>query len=503
MSKRKNNKKNSIKGKQKINNSKYIIIHILSIIVLLLCSTLAYFIAIDESKNISITTELSKLVYSDNNDTITVGNLIPIKDEEMEEKASKVSFSMENTGTSTLYSDISITNIRIDEELVNLDFKWALYNDNGEITHSNFRNIHNNKILLTKNIKIKPNQKFNYILYMWISENGDDQNYTISRKMNYKITITGTQKKGYDLLLDTIKNNNNILNDEPDFSKVAVSQEYYDTLTEDTEVKKSNATVESGLYTGKDEDGDTYYFRGVITNNYVKFNNSEYLWRIVRVNGDNTIRLILDRQDTYVNTMFSQSYNDAKYVGYTYDNSAPNAGDGTPSTIKTYLDNWYDENISSYDHLIASTRYCNDTSFGKYYSINSKTAIYYGAYSRLVNDSPNPTFICPETTNTYGGEYDLKIGLLSADEAVFAGAKYDMPNLYYYLNHYKYFWVSSPFVFDDIRTHTFYVNNRGTLTYTYNYYGSVAALPVINLKSSVTIKSGNGSSSNPYVIAEY
>ena len=237
MSKRKNNKKNSIKGKQKINNSKYIIIHILSIIVLLLCSTLAYFIAIDESKNISITTELSKLVYSDNNDTITVGNLIPIKDEEMEEKASKVSFSMENTGTSTLYSDISITNIRIDEELVNLDFKWALYNDNGEITHSNFRNIHNNKILLTKNIKIKPNQKFNYILYMWISENGDDQNYTISRKMNYKITITGTQKKGYDLLLDTIKNNN-ILNDEPDFTKVAVSQNIYDTLTEDTETKK-------------------------------------------------------------------------------------------------------------------------------------------------------------------------------------------------------------------------------------------------------------------------
>ena len=62
----------------------------------------------------------------------------------------------------------------------------------------------------------------------------------------------------------------------------------------------------------------------------------DMLWRIVRVNGDGTIRLIAD--GAIGNSKFNEDYDDKKYVGYTYDNSSPNVQDGTNSTIKTYLE---------------------------------------------------------------------------------------------------------------------------------------------------------------------
>ncbi len=55
-----------------------------------------------------------------------------------------------------------------------------------------------------------------------------------------------------------------------------------------------------GLYKGEDDyttyenntakDNFTYYYRGDVNNNWVKFGN--YLWRVVRINGDGSIRLI-------------------------------------------------------------------------------------------------------------------------------------------------------------------------------------------------------------------
>ena len=66
------------------------------------------------------------------------------------------------------------------------------------------------------------------------------------------------------------------------------------------------------------------------------------------MNGDGTIRLISD--EVIGKTPYSTIPSE-KYGGYTYDNSAPNVGDGTSSTIKTYLENWYTTNLSEYDNL--------------------------------------------------------------------------------------------------------------------------------------------------------
>ena len=84
------------------------------------------------------------------------------------------------------------------------------------------------------------------------------------------------------------------------------------------------------LCKAKDAYGDSYYYRGNVTNNYVKF--AGFYWRIVRINGDGTVRVIYDGTSAHANgesssdrqigtSAFNSSYNDNAYVGYMYGNS--------------------------------------------------------------------------------------------------------------------------------------------------------------------------------------
>ena len=58
----------------------------------------------------------------------------------------------------------------------------------------------------------------------------------------------------------------------------------------------NDATTDEGIYSAQDDYGTSYYFRGAVENNYVKFANK--YWRIIRINGDGTIRLIYDGTST-------------------------------------------------------------------------------------------------------------------------------------------------------------------------------------------------------------
>src|SRR5699024_11081860 len=94
------------------------------------------------------------------------------------------------------------------------------------------------------------------------------------------------------------------------------------------------------IYKASGQDGkDTYYFAGQVTNNYVKFANK--YWRIVRINEDNSVRLIYagtSATDTaaFISTSqaYNSSYNNSAYVGYMYTTSQQ-YGTGTNSPIKT------------------------------------------------------------------------------------------------------------------------------------------------------------------------
>lgn len=49
---------------------------------------------------------------------------------------------------------------------------------------------------------------------------------------------------------------------------------------------------DAGLYILPDDDGSSFYFYGKVKNNYIKFN--DMMWRIVRINGNGSTRIVLD-----------------------------------------------------------------------------------------------------------------------------------------------------------------------------------------------------------------
>ncbi len=549
---------------EKENNKKKVSILICAIVlVLILIVGITYAYLSSHNKVDDRTTQAGTLLISyedDNLNSIRLDNIQPIYDKDIKEKASKISFKVNNIGTAKAYVDINITDISLPPELADLEFKWALYSGEEKISNGNFRNVLDNKLLLTNNQEITSSKS--YELYIWISENELDQSDMMEKTFSAKITVVGHQNKQAELLSKVIKDNNPLQEGQPDFSKVAVSQDYYDTLPESSPNMytgiKSKATVENGLYQATDDDGETYYFRGNIENNYLKIEgltwpnnaqpayliptnknynpiivNSMYeasdtecdsfysnygyssvdeciadikevgakpgedmLFRIVRINGDGTIRIIAD--GSIGNIDFNNYFNDEKYVGYTYNNSKPNVQDGEKSKIKEYLDSWYETNMTDYDKILASTRYCNDTTTGYI----GKYATYYGAYDRINTNSPNPTYICPNTDKLYGGEYDLKIGLLSADEAVFAGGKHDTSNSNYYLfGSSAWRWLMSPYTcLSDYNEPLEYSIHPGDYLSEYDYYTSYADVPVFNLRSDTLFTQGNGEVNNPYVV---
>ena len=97
------------------------------------------------------------------------------------------------------------------------------------------------------------------------------------------------------------------------------------TFKEETSNFANTATTDEGIYSAQDDYGTSYYFRGATTNNYVKF--AGFYWRIVRINGDGTIRLIYDGTSAHANgessedrqigtNAFNSTYGDNAYVGY-------------------------------------------------------------------------------------------------------------------------------------------------------------------------------------------
>ena len=167
---------------------------------------------------------------------------------------------------------------------------------------------------------------------------------------------------------------------------------------------------EALLASAEDDNGTSYYFRGAVTNNYVEFANK--CWRIVRVSGDGSVKLILHNDNitevanpcdaannsedaafarysgaTY-KSRFNSSYNDNAYVGFMYgtvpgcenhpeitdtkycNNSgytwifsksyADAHANINKSTILTNLETWYTNNLKTYESVIADTVWCND-----------------------------------------------------------------------------------------------------------------------------------------------
>ena len=213
------------------------------------------------------------------------------------------------------------------------------------------------------------------------------------------------------------------------------------------------------------------------------------------------------------------------YVGYMYGTSgslASNRDNTNDSTIKTYIDNWYNNNLLSYSKYISTEAvYCNDRELAPGQTYSTSSNFDYAPSGRL--DTNKPTYNCTNNKDAFSGsnseaKLTYPIGLMTADEIMRAGGRYDTnlpsPYAWYYLNSAggsitgSTTWLSlSP---DDSSDSLFGIPDVWIVSgsdlpgrlgsgFAFTKYG---VRPAISLKSCTLYSTGDGSVSDPYTIKE-
>ncbi len=295
----------------------------------------------------------------------------------------------------------------------------------------------------------------------------------------YKVTITSTDQTVTKEYKINIKVKQAVpLKDE-------IMKNTIITATPTLTTSSNNTSDASGLYksTATNTGNPTYYFRGNVTNNYVSF--AGQTWRIVRINEDETIRIVMqDEINSNTNYAFNSNYNNYTYMYY------------TNSEAKTTLESWYQTNIGSKSNLaknVASGAYYCEQAKAKHddrWTSGSANMILYSSYT--------PDFKCSSDGNNKG-VVNASVGLLSYDEVVYAGGYCGQNNNNYYLYNNTYFWTMSPAGFTGPYSSVWGVHATGYIDF-YSAKGTIAVRPVLILNADTKISSGDGSKDSPFVV---
>ena len=392
----------------------------------------------------------------------------------------------------------------------------------------------------------------NYRLRMYVDENYNPQGDGGGLTFSVRINVYGLAGEKYvPETTKTILAANPVQEEKTNMFNYASNGTQYDPNDDvDYATDPDPEYVTNGLYSTEDEDGTSYYFRGAVTTNNVQFGQyeSDYYvyedgygdyyqsqesceeagrgncspvklasagdkmyWKIVRVNGDGSLRLIYNGISAAPDSSdlahfyavgiapYNLEYDDPKYAGYTYDN-------GTDSFIKREVDTWYQNTLgkSNYDRMVTSGRFCSDSSgyqegsaFGRGNVFASMIRL--GQSLTGTSTANTPTLKCPSTSESYGGSYRLKVGLITADELAFAGEVVGTLNDGY-LNpgdNGAWYWSMTPADFYDDVAHVW-----SEFDYLFDYYAGrlPAVRPVINVTTNNGFASGDGTAQNPYIL---
>ena len=490
---------------------KHIIIgSILVIGAIMVGSTLAWWTwstSSNEQTNVVVTVGGITINYEDG-ENITNNNLIPTS---TKEKGISKDITVSSTGL--VYLDLNMAVVTLDSGLKDASFKYKIYKGNDLVTGGNFLNSNvGDNIELLNGVEVN-STPITYTLYIWIDGNMDNPNTMYNQDFAFRLNASATDEKPLLPSDKTLQKLGLIANSgTPNFG--------------------STATTDEGIYAAQDDYGTSYYFRGAVENNYVKF--ADKYWRIIRINGDGSIRLIYDGTSAHANgesssdrqigrSAFNYTYGDNAYLGYmmgidnqctsgscsgsTRTTSYSQATSNTySSTIKKAVDNWYKTNIEDarYSEKVADVIYCNDRSYytGTGYGT---TQTYYSARQRI-RDGNNPVLTCTnqndrftvEDTSKGNGALTYPVGLITADEMSMGGAVYGSSNSSYYLYTGNYYWTMSPYRFDGSNADEFYVRSNGNISDVY-VNATYGVRPVLSLKSDVQLQ-GNGTMQSPFEV---
>ena len=416
--------------------------------------------------------------------------------------------------------------------------------------------------ILNKQLSNTSQNKYLIVFYIDGSKIGND---VVGASFAGNISADAHQGRiNADITLNNLNKFNNTIklaNDTPDFTTVSGNN------GKDNNGNTGLGDGTKGIYKAEDDFGTSYYFRGAVENNYVKFGKykSDYediaqagddmYWRIIRINGDGSIRMIYAGTSAYANGDASQdssigdlkyniNYLDNGYVGYMYGNFTTPTNCNTDnstgvttctggstsyeeahanindSNIKAYIDTWYNNNLKDYAYAIEDTIYCNDRSiapidnFADFTFTKTGKGIENTAYSNLKRNyiDHTPSLKCINkndrfTVNNSIGNAKLTnpIALISTDEVYMAGAfiynfiddSY-IKNTDFYLYNGRWYWTMTPVAAAGGSARVASVSDFGSLGDRL-VDNSYVVRPVVSL-SSDAISGGKGTMNDPWIV---
>ena len=325
--------------------------------------------------------------------------------------------------------------------------------DNKEVYNESLGNI-DTELIKTK--ELAAGQTMSYTVYL--TYNGKEDNYGLTANLiAYKELI----KKDRKTLKELILANNNLSQLQTNIGEVATNPE--------------------GLIEVQNDTASTYYFRGSVTNNYVKFAN--VMFRIVRINEDGSVRLITDNLlDNKV--PYKKTVSDIEDAGNVLLST---------STIKETLDDFYNNTLSDYQKYVVDSNFCSENT----YYIEEENKKLFTSYNRIINET-TASLSCSGTLE------QSKVGLLSIDEAIYAGASKNGTNTSYYLynpNITSTWWTltGSQVLLNNNAVDNFAIGITGEILSETKITSNQGIRPVISLDKTVSA-SGSGTYEDPYVI---
>ncbi len=232
---------------------------------------------------------------------------------------------------------------------------------------------------------------------------------------------------------------------------------------------KQAAETNEGLIKTIDDYGTAYYFRGAVDNNYVLID--DLMFRIIRINGDGTVSMVLDG-----NTNVLKKY---------YEKAGEYQFGAT--TLNSYLNEWLETNLPDGITYISTYKYCNE------YGTDSNNVM--NAYTRI-NDDNIPSLVC------LGERVQSKIGLLTVDDVILAGATLNDTNGKFYLYNSKVNTDAYLLTGASLTTNVYYpyiLASNGKVVYKTPGTYLRAIRPVVTTFET-TSATGNGTVKEPYIL---
>ena len=267
------------------------------------------------------------IVFQEDSDAINLQKAYPITDEEGM-KLVPFTFTIQNKCASYASYEVNLELLEtiLEENRLKSEFIKIQLDEETPLLLSNNKNVNPtlDNAYASYNLTtgyLDKNEERTYQLRLWMDEDVTIEDDAMNKQLESKITITASyidhiptdyekcvEEYGKDSIQCSIIANADTTGKCP-------------TVNEDGTVNVTSIEdTESLVCTAPDDYGTSYYYRGNVENNWVKF--AGFYWRILRINGDGSIRMIYAGDADVIDALpnkeevLKNGYNDAS-TGYT------------------------------------------------------------------------------------------------------------------------------------------------------------------------------------------